>query len=108
MESILNTIKKMLGIDPDYDAFDVDLIVDINMVFGILKQLGVGPVEGYSIVDAYNTWDEYETDQTIIGMVETYIYLKVKQIFDPGNNAVNGAIEAQVKELESRLIYEVD
>lgn len=108
MESILNSVKKMLGLDPSYDAFDVDIITDINMVFSTLKQLGVGPVEGFSISNDSETWSDYDTDQTTIGFVKTYVYLKVKQIFDPGNNAVNSAIDQQIKELEWRMNVEVD
>lgn len=108
MESILNTIKKMLGLDPSYTDFDTDIITDINMVFSTLTQLGVGPVEGFSINDETQTWDDYEVDNTIIGFVKSYIHLKVKQIFDPGNNAVNSAIDQQIKELEWRMNIEVD
>ena len=109
MESILNTIKKMLGFDAEYDAFDTDIIVNINMVFNILLQLGVGPAEGFSITGATETWSDYLTDMRKLEMVKTYIYLKVRQIFDPGtSSALNTAIENQIKELEWRLNVQVD
>lgn len=109
MESILNTIKKMLGFESDYDAFDTDIIVNINMVFNILLQLGVGPAEGFSITGATETWSDYIDDMRKLEMVKTYIYLKVKQIFDPGtSSALNTAIDNQIKELEWRLNVQVD
>lgn len=109
MESILNTIKKMLGFEADYNAFDTDIIVNINMVFNILLQLGVGPAEGFSISGPDETWSDYITDMRKLEMVKTYIYLKVKQIFDPGtSSALNTAIDNQIKELEWRLNVQVD
>lgn len=109
MDSILNTIKKMLGIDPDYDAFDIDIIVNINMVFNILNQIGVGPKEGFSISDSTAKWSDYVADMRKLEMVKTYIYLKVKQIFDTGSSsALNSAIESQISELEWRLSVQVD
>lgn len=108
-DSILSTIKKMLGIDPEYTDFDVDIIVNINMVFNILNQIGVGPVEGFSITDNKTVWSDYIPDTRKLEMVKSYIYLKVKQIFDPGtSSALNTAIENQVKELEWRLSVQVD
>lgn len=109
MDSILNTIKKMLGLDEDYDAFDTDIIVNINMVFNILLQLGVGPAEGFFITGDTETWSDYVTDMRKLEMVKTYIYLKVKKIFDPGtSSALNAAIDDQIKELEWRLNVQVD
>lgn len=109
MDSILNTIKKMLGFESDYDAFDTDIIVNINMVFNILLQLGVGPAEGFSITGPTETWDDYLDDMRKLEMVKTYIYLKVKHIFDPGTSlALNNAIDSQIKELEWRLNVQVD
>lgn len=109
MDSILNTIKKMLGMTEDYDAFDTDIIININMTFNILNQLGVGPKEGFKITDASTTWDEYLNGDTRLEMVKTYIYLKVKNIFDPGtSNALNTAITNQIAELEWRLNVQVD
>ena len=109
MESILNTIKKMLGLDADYDAFDTDIIVNINMVFNILHQLGVGPDEGFVITGDTETWSDYLDNTLKLEMVKTYIYLKVKKIFDPGtSSALNAAIDDQIKELEWRINVQVD
>lgn len=102
--SILNTIKNMLGITDSVTAFDNQLIVEINMVFNVLNQLGVGPDNSFSITGSTETWSNYITDLTKLEMVKTYIYLKVKQVFDPPNSAShNTAIDNLVKELEFRL-----
>lgn len=102
--SILNTIKNMLGIVNTVTAFDNQLIVEINMVFNVLNQLGVGPANSFSITGNTETWSNYITDLTKLEMVKTYIYLKVKQVFDPPNSAShNTAIDNLVKELEFRL-----
>lgn len=108
-DSILLTIKKLLGLGEDYDAFDMDVIIHINMVFNILNQMGVGPKEGFVITSAEDKWTDYVRDCRKLEMVKTYIYLKVKQIFDPGtSSALNNAIESQIKELEWRLNVQVD
>ena len=104
MNSILNDIKKLLGLDPSYTVFDQDIIIHINSVFMILRQLGVGPEEGYKITDANNIWSEFSEDNIFIESVKTYIYLKVKMYFDPPQNSAHAqAIQAQIAELEWRL-----
>ena len=108
-DSILLTIKKLLGLCEDYDAFDMDIIIHINMVFNILNQMGVGPKEGFIINGPEDKWNDYVRDSRKLEMVKTYIYLKVRQIFDPGtSSALNNAIEAQISELEWRLSVQVD
>lgn len=109
MESILTSIKKLLGMDEDYTAFDTDIIIHINSVFMILTQLGVGPPEGFSIEDSSSTWIEYTQDNRLIESVKTYIHLKVKLIFDPpSNSALIESMNKLVKELEFRLNVAVD
>jgi hypothetical protein len=104
MNSILNDIKKLLGLDSSYTVFDQDIIIHINSVFMILRQLGVGPEEGYKITDANNIWSEFSEDNIFIESVKTYIYLKVKMYFDPPQNSAHAqAIQAQIAELEWRL-----
>lgn len=108
-DSILLTIKKLLGLSEDYDVFDMDIIIHINMVFNILNQMGVGPKDGFIISGPEDSWNDYVRDSRKLEMVKTYIYLKVKQIFDPGtSSALNNAIEAQINELEWRLHVQVD
>ena len=76
-ESILTSIKKLLGITEEYTYFDVDIIMHINSVFSILTQLGVGPSNGFSIEDGSSTWDEFITDKSVLESVKSYIYMKV-------------------------------
>lgn len=104
MGSILNDIKKLLGIDSEYIEFDTDIIIHINSVFMILTQLGVGPDDGYRIVDSTNTWDEFTNDQFQMESVKSYIYLKVRLLFDPPQNSAHiNAIQSQIQEFEWRL-----
>lgn len=109
MESILTSIKKLLGIEEGYVHFDADIIMHINSVLSILNQLGVGPSEGYSIKDANATWDEFITDSTKLELVKTYVYLKVRLMFDPPSSS--SAIESMkqlISELEFRIIVAVE
>lgn len=103
--SILYTIKKMLGLDPDYDAFDVDIVVLINSAFMTLSQLGVGPSSGYQINGSDETWSDFlGEDENKLSAVKSYIYLKTRLVFDPpGNSFVVSSIESHIKELEWRL-----
>lgn len=104
MESILTSIKKLLGIPEDYTAFDDQIIIHINSVFMILNQLGVGPSEGFKIVDKEDTWDDYISDETKWEIVKSYVYLKVKLLFDPpSNSSVMESINRQINEFEWRL-----
>lgn len=108
-KSILDSIKKMLGIDASYTIFDQDIIMHINTVFMILNQLGVGPSEGFSIEDNKKTWKDYLNDDTKLESVKSYIYLKVKLLFDPPlSTAVIKAIKQQINELEWRLNVEAE
>ena len=104
MESILTSIKKLLGITAEYDHFDPDIIMHINSVFMILNQLGVGPENGFTIEDDTSVWTDFIQDETKIESVKTYVYLKVKLIFDPPNSgSVIEAYNRNIDELEWRL-----
>lgn len=104
MESILNSIKKMLGIQADYDHFDQDIIMHINTVFMTLTQLGVGPPKGFYIEDDTTSWLEFVPELTKLQAIKTYIYLKVKLVFDPPqSSSVIEAMNKQIAELEWRL-----
>ena len=104
MESILTSIKKQLGIAEEYTHFDVDLIMHINSVFSILTQLGVGPSEGFEIEDDTRKWNEFIDDNNKLNTVRSYMYLKVKLLFDPplGAAAIE-SINRIVSEFEWRL-----
>lgn len=107
-ESILNTIKKMLGLLVDDTGFDTDIITNINSVFMVLNQLGVGPESVFSIEDATLKWSDFLTDQEMYSGVKTYIYLKVKLMFDsPSNSFYLASIERQIQEFEWRLTNQV-
>lgn len=104
MESILISIKKLLGITEEYDHFDPDIIMHINSVLMTLNQLGVGPSEGLFIEDDTTTWIDLVSDNTKLEAVKSYIYLKVKLLFDPPlNSAVIEAMNRNISELEWRL-----
>ena len=104
-QSILNSIKKMIGgISADDEAFDADLIIHINSAFSILSQLGVGPAEGFEIKDSTAVWIEFVDDDATFNLVKSYIYLKVKLVFDPPlSSAVLECYKEQISEYEWRL-----
>lgn len=107
-ESILNSIKQLLGIKSNYTFFDQDIIIDINSVFTILNQLGVGKT-GFSIEDDTTTWDEFLEGYNNLSLVKTYMFMKVKMMFDPPQSGT--AIEAynrQISEFEWRINVAVD
>ena len=110
IESILTSIKKLLGIDEKDTHFDPDIIMDINSVFSILTQMGVGPSKGFSIMDEDAEWKDFlESDPDKFSMVRSYMHLKVKLLFDPPlSGAAIEAIKEQIKELEWRLFEEAD
>ena len=108
-DSILDSIKKILGMPPAYDAFDTDLVIHINSVFGILDQLGVGPEGGFSISDNTTLWKSYLGNSKDLEMVKSYIALKVRLVFDPPTTgAVMDAMKEQIREYEWRLNVQVD
>ncbi len=103
-DSILNSTKKVLGIEAGYTPFDVDILMHINSVFTTVSQLGVGPVNGFMIEDAAATWDTYLGEDLNLNSVKTYVFLKVRLIFDPPTTAhALNAVQEQIAELEWRL-----
>lgn len=109
MDSILTSIKKQLGIAEEYIQFDPDLVIHINSVLGILTQLGVGPPEGYSIVDQNDLWEDFLPTSQQLEFVKSYVYLKVRMIFDPPASSVMAeAFKATISELEWRILTTVD
>ena len=104
MESILDSIKKLLGISAEYTQFDYDIIMHINTVFLNLNQLGVGPAEGFFIEDNIAEWSEFVGEDLNMNAVKTYVYLKVKLLFDPPlSSAVIQSTNNMISELEWRL-----
>lgn len=109
MESILVSIKKMLGIDECYDHFDVDLIMHINSVFSILTQIGVGPPEGFYIQSADAKWADFLPDMSKLELIKSYVYLKVKLLFDPpSSSAIMQSNNQVISELEWRIHIATD
>ena len=104
MESILTSVKKLLGITEEYEHFDADIIMHINSVFMILTQLGVGPAEGFSIRDKTATWDEFISNGQNLESVKSYMYMKVRLLFDPpASSSVMDSMNRLISELEWRL-----
>lgn len=111
MESILTSIKKLLGISEEYDQFDADIIMHINSVFLNLTQLGVGPSKGFYIEDKSAEWSDFVNieDNAQLQAIKTYVYLKVKLVFDPPlSSSVIESINRQIAELEWRLNVAVE
>jgi hypothetical protein len=107
-ESILTSIKKLLGLEEADTSFDPDLILHINTIFFTLNQLGVGPDEPFRITSKDETWDDF-SDRKDIEAIKSYIYLKVRLLFDPPtNSAVLNAMTESAKEYEWRLNVAVD
>lgn len=107
MESILTSIKKLLGIEENDDHFDSEIIPCINTVLDDLTQLGVGPSEGYVIEDATSTWVDFLSNgesQLRMERIKSYTHLRVKLLFDPPDSAAHiSAIERQIDKLEWRI-----
>lgn len=104
MDSILTSIKKLLGIVEEYEQFDADLIMHINSVLMVLTQLGVGPEAGFSIKDDSAIWADFIPNDVTLEAVKSYVYLRVKLLFDPPlNSAVIESINRQINEYEWRL-----
>lgn len=109
-ESILTSIKKLLGIDESYTHFDPDLIMHVNSVFSILTQIGVGPASGFSIKGKDETWSDFlGKDPSRFVLVKSYTHLKVRLLFDPPlSSAAIESINRQVSEFEWRLSVVAD
>lgn len=102
--SILNSVKKVLGLADDYTAFDDDVIMHINSALSTLTQLGIGPTTGYMIDDAGPAWANFIGDDNQLNMVKTYVCLKVRLVFDPPTTSyVLTAMQDQIRELEWRI-----
>ena len=107
--SILTSIKKLLGIAEEDTSFDQDIIMHINTVFAILAQLGVGPENGFFIEDDGVIWSDYLGNATNLELVKSYIYMKVRSMFDPPTSSILAdAMNKNISELEWRINTTVD
>lgn len=103
-ESILTSIKKLLGVPEDYEHFDQDIIMHINSVFMILNQIGVGPSDGFSISDKTAIWSDFISDNNKFEAVKSYMHMKVKLMFDPPlQSSVIECMNRMINEMEWRL-----
>lgn len=103
-DSILNTIKKLLGIDAEYNAFDIDIQMHINSVFSVMHQIGAAPPSGFWIQDATTKWSDFIEGRQHVEMVKSYMYFKVRLMFDPpATSFAIDAIKSQIADLEWRL-----
>lgn len=103
-DSIFITIKKMLGIGEDIDAFDTDILVHINSSLTTLHQIGVGPPNGFTVIDETQTWSDFLSDDQLLNSVKTYLFLKLRLLFDPPTNSfLIDSINRELREIEWRL-----
>lgn len=107
--SILTSIKKLLGIAEEDASFDQNIVIHINSVFSILEQLGVGPAKGFSIEDDRAVWGDYLSEAKNLELVKSYVYMKVRLMFDPPTNSILAeAMNKNISELEWRINATVD
>lgn len=108
-DSILDSVKKLLGIADNYAVFDQDIIIHINSALNALTQIGVGADAGFFITDASATWSDFLNDDPMLEQVKMYVYLKTKQVFDSDmSGSFSSAIDERIKELEWRISVQVD
>lgn len=104
MESILTSIKLLLGITEDYEHFDNQIVTHINSVLMVLTQLGVGPPEGFIVKDKSDTWNEFIPDGKNLELIKSYVHLKVKLLFDPpSSSVVMESMNRMISEFEWRI-----
>lgn len=104
MDSILTSIKKLLGISEEYTEFDADILIHINSVFVALHQMGIGPSGGFSIADSSATWADYISGEVLLNDVKSYMYYKVRLMFDPPqSSAAMDNMKQLAAELEWRM-----
>lgn len=103
-DSILESTKKILGLAAEYTPFDPDIITHINATFSVLSQLGVGPEDGFFITDDEPTWDQFIAPSAQLNLVRSYMFLKVRMLFDPPQTSyLIEAMNKQIAEFEWRL-----
>lgn len=109
-ESILMTIKSMLGISDEDTAFDNDVLVNINAVFSTLYQIGVGSETHYFIIDKDSTWEDvFSEEKDLVDFIKLYVYMKVRVVFDPPtNSSIMEALKSQIQEIEYRIMLQAD
>lgn len=108
-DNILEGTKKILGLAPDYDAFDHDVMTHINTALATLTQIGVGPAQGFMIESGDEEWGTFLGEDVALNPVKTYIYMKVRMAFDPPTTAFHlSSLKEQIQEMEWRLQVTAD
>ena len=103
-DSILESVKKALNVDAEDEAFDVDILIHLNSALATLNQVGVGPENGFQVEDASATWDDLLGNDPRLNNVKTYLYSKVRLVFDPPATSFGiQALQDVAKELETRI-----
>lgn len=103
--SILKSMKKLLQLPADYDHYDLDVMIHINSVFSTLHQLGVGPKDGFQITGEEEKWADFVGSDPRLNSVQSYVYAKVKLLFDPPSNAfLVTSLEKIISEFDFRLL----
>ena len=103
-QSILKTIKQLVGCPDDFEQFDLDLTIHINSAFATLTHLGVGPKGGYRITGVDNAWSEFEEDTQKLSLIKDYVYIKTRLLFDPPTSgSLMDSLKEQLREMEWRL-----
>lgn len=109
IDSVLDSIKKVLGDNPEFEYFNPDIIMQINTFFTVLTQIGVGPKEGVFITDNTTTWSDLFGTDARLNSIKTYIFSRVKLLFNPSqNSSYNEILKDTIKELEWRLNVQCD
>lgn len=104
MDSILNSVKKLVNVHIEDDSFDQDLIIYINTILAVLTQMGVGPTEGFQITGPDETWEDFVEDDVRVQLIKTYVGLRVRMLFDPPtNSSATQAIDNSIHETEWRI-----
>lgn len=108
-ENILESIKDLLGINKEDEAFNNDILVNINASFSTLYQLGVGSEDHYVVITGEETWDEVFSEKDLIDLIKLYTYMKVRIVFDPPtNSSILQSFNEQMKETEYRILLQAD
>ena len=102
---ILNDTKELLGLPSNVTDFDLQLINHINSVLYTLTTIGVGEVNYQTTLTDGNLSLFVPNNEEIQATLQMYIFMKVRLLFDPPSSSfVLTSLEAQLKELEWRLV----
>lgn len=108
-DSILTSIKKLLGIQAEMTHFDEDVLVGINLAINTLSQIGLESAKNFVVNGVEELWSDFVSDHDILSTVKTYIHLKVKMVFDPTNGTVvSQSYENMIKECEWRIRHHIE